>query len=235
MKRRRWRALQAGASAAVLICLFPQIAALKTKAVWQAPPTAQDAYWPDAGTLKGNLYTNNFFGFSVELPKGWEILDKDQLRTLQGRVAEKTIERRGNRDRAEILVQTQMAGAVDDLGKPGADRRMVAIFATPVEPQAGLRPPDEETLRHLAVRAKEIHSNSQFLTEPQACQFGGQKLWQADLQTTYPDHVRFSRELLLPDRRSFVAILLAASKRSDLDEMESVFRSLKFFPPRTKQ
>lgn len=72
------------------------------------------------------------------------------------------------------------------------------------------------------------------MTEPQACEFEGQKLWKADLQTTYPDHVRFSRALLLPDRRSFVAILIAPAKQSDLDEMESVFRSLKFFPPATK-
>ena len=229
----RRSALQAGASAAVLICLFPRIAALKTKAGW--PPTAQDAYWPDAGTLKGNLYTNNFFGFSVELPKGWKILDKDQLRTLQGRVVEKTVERGGNRERGEISALTQMAGAVDDVRKPGTERRIVAIFATPVDPQIGLRPPDEEMLRHLADRTRERHSNSQFLTEPQACEFGGQKLWKADLQTTYPDHVRFSRELLLPDRRSFVAILLGASNRSELDEMESVFRSLKFFLPTTKQ
>jgi len=235
MNRRRWRALQVGASAAVSICLFPRIAALKTKAGWQEPPTVQNAYWPDAGTLKGNLYSNNFFGFSVELPKGWRILDKDQLRTLQGRVVEKTVEQGGNRERAEISAQTQMAGAVDDVRESGTERRIVAIFATPVDRRAGLRPPDEEMLRHLASRAKERHSNSQFLTEPQACEFGGQKLWKADLETTYPDHVRFSRELLLPDRRSFVAILLGSSKRSDLDEMESVFRTLRFFPPTTKQ
>jgi hypothetical protein len=42
-----------------------------------------------------------------------------------------------------------MAGGVDDLPKPGPERRMVAIFATPIEPEAGLRPPDEDTLGHL--------------------------------------------------------------------------------------
>lgn len=77
----------------------------------------QEAYWPDAGAMKGNLYTNNFFGFSGELPKGWKVLDKDQLRTLQGRVIEKTVERGGNRERAEVAAQTQMAGAVDDVRK----------------------------------------------------------------------------------------------------------------------
>jgi len=41
----------------------------------------------------------------------------------------------------------------------------------------------------------------------------------------------WTRQLLLPDRRSFTTILLNAPKLSEPDEMESVFRTLKFFPP----
>jgi len=86
-----------------------------------------------------------------------------------------------------------MAGGVDDLTEPGPERRMVAIFATPIEPEAGLRPPDEDTLRHLADRSREGPANSRYLAEPRPCEFGGQKLWKVDIETTYPDHKRYSK------------------------------------------
>jgi hypothetical protein len=77
-------ACQVGACAGILgSSLLPGVAP-NAKTPLQTTPADQGAYWPDAGTVKGNLYINSFFGSSVELPKGWKILDKDQRHTLQG-------------------------------------------------------------------------------------------------------------------------------------------------------
>src|SRR5262249_45833978 len=153
MRETYWRrTVRAGACVLLAGMLSAESGAIKAKSVTQVAASAP-AYWPDAGTVKGNLYTNNFFGFSVELPKGWKILDKEVLHTLQGPAVQKTVEQGGDRQRAEIAAQTQLAGAMDDVRKPGPERRMVMIFATPIDPEAGLRPPDEETLRRLAARS----------------------------------------------------------------------------------
>ena len=83
------RAIQVGACAGILgSSLLPGVAP-NAKTPLQATPADQGAYWPDAGTVKRNLYINSFFGSSVELLKGWKILDKDQLHTLRGRIVDR--------------------------------------------------------------------------------------------------------------------------------------------------
>jgi hypothetical protein len=91
MAERNWqRAIQVGACAGILgSSLLPGVAP-NAKTPLQATPADQGAYWPDAGTVKGNLYINSLFGSSVELPKGWKILDKDQLHNLQGRIVDRS-------------------------------------------------------------------------------------------------------------------------------------------------
>ena len=45
------------------------------------PPESNNPH-PDGGSVSGNVYTNQFFGFSFEFPKGWTVLSADAARAI---------------------------------------------------------------------------------------------------------------------------------------------------------
>ncbi len=198
-----------------------------------AAPTADTAGGPkpEDGSVSENIYTNRFFGFTYQFPKGWAVLSSDAARSAveiggvlfaTGDPAEQDIKKAAERQSHPLLyvmegrignqpisMKTVMAAAYDVRSAPGATaewytKALAQRFTqagTPMEPSS---PPEERSI-------------------------GGRSFWKVNFSFRTTTGVRYVSEIVTTDKGYLLLFAAGGPDLLSLAEIEKSLQSLHFF------
>jgi hypothetical protein len=186
----------------------------------------------DGSIIIGNVYRNLYFGFSIELPKGWTIApEKDvevQQKAAEDKLAETDPKLKEDVVRSRMLSAPTLVVVENTSGKEGFDRRGVEILASDVsgehEPFSG-----EAFFKAAAEVMRERKLPVEYLGNVEKIMIAGETLWKARLKETTSGHVQFVREYLAFRKKCAVQFLLIGPDDAGLEDLEPVIHSLHFF------
>jgi len=185
----------------------------------------------ERGAINGSSYSNPLLGFSFAVPKDWRVLSKAEIVAAKPKAAELSAQQHPERSE-QIREQAQFTALLFMAAQKiaGPDKRSFSVMAVPIdESDAGIS--GDEMLRRLAAKGRRENRPDRYVSEPEAKTYGGRKLWRADLQRAPSGPNALVRELIFVERGLCVVVMGGASNHADLDQLESVFESLRFFQP----
>jgi hypothetical protein len=196
------------------------------------PAPADKIVRSDGSIIAGDFYTNRYFGFSIELPKGWTIAPEKQVEAQQKATEDKLAETdpklKEDVMRSRMLSGPTLVVVENTSGKEGFNRRGVEILASDVsgeqEPLSG-----EAFFKAAAEVMRDRKLPVEYLGSAEKIMIAGETLWKARLKETTNGHVQFVREYLAFRKKCAVQFLLIGPDDAGLEELEPVIRSLHFF------
>ena len=185
----------------------------------------------DGSTITGTHYWNPYFGFSIELPRGWVIPAQQEVDTMQ----EKNIKNLVKEDpvlqeeaaRSRITSTPPLVVIENNAGKEGFDRRGFELIASDISAEQGPLTP-EAYLKAVAQFAKEKKLPVEYSGTPEKVTVNGTILWKTKLKETTNGHVQYVRQYVAIIKKCAVQYLLVGPDDAGLEELEPVIRSLHF-------
>lgn len=184
----------------------------------------------DGSTVTGNHYWNPYFGFSIELPKGWTIAPQQEVETTQ----KENMERLTKGDpklmeegvRALVLSAPPLIVVESDPKKEGFNRRGFELLASDVSGEPN--PNEEAYLKAAAQLVPEKKLPVEYLGPPERVLIDGRTLWKAKLKETTNGHVQYARQYVAIVKKCAVQFVLVGPEDGSLEELEPVIQSLHF-------
>jgi len=186
------------------------------------------------GSISGNIYTNRFFGFSIEIPEGWKVAENTGLKAF----AEKQKQAWAKED--PTLKQFAKGDEVDlpllalgevERWKGGPNRRLILIESTDVSEQPK-EPSAEEFLKSSARINAEKGLSAKYDGAPEKVILGGRELWKAHSHFTQTTSVVWHEtQFVMIDRRHVVQFILMSPDSEGLRTLEPVMKTLHFDAP----
>jgi hypothetical protein len=130
------------------------------------------------GSIAGNIYTNTFFGFSLEIPGGWKVADDAALKALTERNNEVLSQQpqwvtyaHNSEVDSPLLIMGEREPA-----KGGQHRRMLQILCTDVSERPG-QPSADGFLKFEAEANIRIGAGVEYSDTLERVTLGGQEFW----------------------------------------------------------
>jgi hypothetical protein len=184
----------------------------------------------DGSTITGSHYWNPYFGFSIELPKGWTIAPQQQVETLQKKNMESLT--KNDPELAEKGARALMVSAPplvvieNDPLKEGFERRGFELLASDVSGEAN--PSGDAFLKATAQLMRDKKLPVEYIGAPEKLNVEGRTLWKAKLKDTTNGHVQYVRQYVAILKKCAVQYLLVGPDDAGLGELESVIQTLHF-------
>jgi hypothetical protein len=186
----------------------------------------------DGSTITGSHYWNPYFGFSIELPKGWTIAPQQEVETMQ----KKNMESLTKNDpqlveegaRARMVSAPALVVIENDPRKEGFERRGFELLASDVSGEAS--PSGDAFLKAAAQLMREKKLPVEYIGAPEKVNIEGKTLWKAKLKETTNGHVQYVRQYVAILKKCAVQYLLVGPDDAGLEELESVIQTLHFSP-----
>jgi tetratricopeptide (TPR) repeat protein len=186
---------------------------------------------PDAGSISGNLYTNTFFGFSFEFPKGWTVLSADAARSTaqlggallaNGDPMLQDVMKTGVGNSYPLLfviegmVKNQMLGT-----------RSIQIHALDKRIARDVKS-GEDFLRTSAVMYKEMGMPLEIIGTPEELPVGGRSFWKANLTVRMNNGLQHGAEIATVDKGFVLLFVFVGSDAAGLEEIVKAMQSVRF-------
>lgn len=205
-----------------------------------SPPVAkpltpeQTAVQPDTSSISGNVYTNPYFGFSIAFPKGWRVVQSSraqaQLRRNEVRLRkdEPAPRRRAPKPRTTIIPLLTVTANTPE--RTGLLQERFGILADDLSNQTG-QLTAETVVRWMLLTARLANPPIKYLGNPRQVSVGDKKLWKMSWTETANGVVLYAVQYLTVEKKYSVQFNLVGPKQAELDDLEPVMQTLKFFPP----
>jgi hypothetical protein len=185
----------------------------------------------DGSTITGSHYWNPYFGFSIELPKGWVIVPQQEVETMQ----KKNVESMTKNDpelveeaaRARMVSAPPLVVVENDPRKEGFERRGVELLASDVSGEAGPLSGDA-FFKAAAQMMREKKLPVEYTGALEKVNIEGRTLWKAKLKETTNGHVQYVRQYVAILKKCAVQYLLIGPDDAGLEDLESVIQTLHF-------
>jgi hypothetical protein len=185
----------------------------------------------DGSTITGNHYWNPYFGFSIELPKGWTIGPQQEVEAMQQKNMESLTkdapELKAEAARVRVVSAPPLVVVENDPKKEGFDRRGFELLASDTSGEAGPLS-GEAFLKATAQLIREKRLPVEYLGLPEKVLVDGRTLWKAKLKETTNGHVQYVRQYVAILKKCVVQYLLVGPDDAGLEELEPVIQSLRF-------
>ena len=187
----------------------------------------------DGSTITGSHYWNPYFGFSIELPRGWMIAPQQEVEAMQKKNMKSLT--KNDPELVKEAARARMVGAPplvvieNDPSKEGFERRGFELLASDVSGEAGPLSGDA-FLKAAAQLMREKSLPVEYLGVPEKVLINGKTLWKAKLRETTNGHVQYARQYVAIVKKCAVQYLLVGPNDAGLEELESVIQTLHFSP-----
>jgi hypothetical protein len=181
------------------------------------------------GTIAGTIYSNPFFGFSLEIPEGWQVADYQRAQAL----AEKTKQEYAERDPS--MVGLMQGNEVDfrllvmgerEPWKESRYPRSVYILSTNVSRRPG-EPSADGFLKFVAMMSKEKGLPSEYGDTLEHVTLGGKKFGKVYFTQT-SSTVWHCAHLATIEKRHVLQLMLLSPDEDGLRGLEAMMGSLHF-------
>jgi tetratricopeptide (TPR) repeat protein len=193
--------------------------------------TDQTGPRPDLGTVTGNVYTNQFFGFSYEFPRGWIVQSADTAKAI-----------------------TQMAGAILSNGDPilqdaqtAASRgsypllfiqegvtkdgrfgiRSVLVQAFNLGSKPAMKSAEEFTKDMVAFHSR-VGGAIQPVGQPEEMQVNGKVFWRSNVNAKLSNGIVSEAEISTIEKGYILLFVFAGSDATSRDDLVKTLQSLRF-------
>ena len=187
----------------------------------------------DGSTITGNRYWNPYFGFSIELPKGWTIAPQQQVETMQEKnlknLAKDDPELQEEAARSRVTSTPPLVVIENNASKEGFDRRGFELIASDISGESGPLT-GEAYFKAVAQFARDKKLPVEYLGTPEKVTINGKVLWKAKLKEIINGHVQYVRQYVAILKKCAVQYMLIGPDDAGLDELEPIIQSLRFSP-----
>ena len=179
--------------------------------------------------MSGGIYSNDFFGFSIEVPSGWKVGDNELYKKLNERLREEVSARdpelgelgRGEEVDAPVLLMVEVKPWAD-----GKHHRLVQILSTDLTNRAG--PASAEGFLNFITDVNKRKGLSvEYISKPQSVDVGGRTLWKAYFtqRTTIEWH---GVNMVIVEKGHVLQFILSSPDADGLQSLEVLFKTLRF-------
>jgi len=187
------------------------------------------------GLVSGNIYTNPFFGFSVEIPQGWKVKSNAAFRTLQEKAkqqAEKSDPEVAQMAQGDEVDSPLLLMGESEVWNEGPHRRLVQILSTDISKRPG-QPSAEGFLQFLAKaykkRAWPVEYTREYIGTPEPVVLGGRELWKVYFTQT-SSVVWHGAHFAMIEKGHVLQFILMSPDEAGLRALEPIMRTLHFRP-----
>ncbi len=182
------------------------------------------------GSISENVYTNKFFGFTYEFPKGWVSLSSDAARAMEevggafistGDPTEQDTEKAAARKSLPLLYVVEGRA-----GNRPISTNSVMLNALDMRAAPGLTP--EPFLKSIGQRYKQIGVPIELTGTPQEITIGGRKFWRGDFKVQTAAGGAYVSQFVTPDRGYLLLVVVASRDLDGLHQIETSLESMHF-------
>ncbi|MGB8493430.1 MAG: tetratricopeptide repeat protein [Candidatus Acidiferrum sp.] len=197
-----------------------------------APPPTDSALGPkpEDGSVSGNIYTNRFFGFTYEFPKGWGVLSSEAARSTveiggllmsTGDPAEEDVKKAVVRQSHPLLYV--MEGQVGN-----QPLSMKTVMAVAIDIQSVPGTTAESYVKALAQQAKQRGAAMDASNSPEDRSIGGRSFWEENFEIRTATGTRYGSECVRAEKGYLLVFILAGPDLASLGEIEKSLDSIQF-------
>lgn len=178
------------------------------------------------GSISGNVYTNPFFGISLEIPEGWKVADSVRAQAAQEKRRDEFKEQQPDIARFAAHAEVNMPLLV--IGEALKRGRRLMIVSTNISTRPGPASA-EEYLKYVATISKEKGLSAEYAGTMEQVMIGGHALWKAHFTETngmpwYGEH------FAVIEKKHVLQFVLYSPDQDGLRAMEGMMRTLHFEP-----
>jgi len=195
------------------------------------PQSSSNGRNPDDGSVARNIYTNRFFGFSLQFPEDWVVMGADAQRNL----AKLGGEMLAGGD--QTLTDAQQAGAAHAYqllfvmaghSSQNLNTRSIQISALDLAVAPGITS-SEDYLKSSAKVLQRLQSPLQASGAPMEISMDGNMLWRMDLTTRINEGFSYGSEIVTIQKGYLLLFTLASPDQAGLESLLQDMESLRFF------
>jgi tetratricopeptide (TPR) repeat protein len=187
---------------------------------------------PDIGSVSGNVYTNQFFGFSFEFPKGWTVLDAGVARAtvdFGGAIIANGDPMLQDAQHAAARITYPLFYATEGLTKDGAiSIRSVQIRALDVSADPNLRTPEEYLTGLATLHSQGIGIPVEPAGKPEQLQVGGGAFWRLNMSTRVGSIVVSDAAIVAVQKGYLLMFIVAGPDAASRDDLVRAVQSVHF-------
>jgi tetratricopeptide (TPR) repeat protein len=188
---------------------------------------------PDIGSVVNNVYTNQFFGFSFEFPKGWTVLGAGvagATADFGGAIIANGDPMLQDAQHAAARITHPLFYATEGLTKDGAiSIRSVQIRALDVSAAPNLRNPEEFLTRVAALHSQGIGIAVEPVGKPEQLQVGGRTFWKLNMSTKVGSTVVSGAQIVAIQKGYLLMFMVASPDAASRDDLVGAVQSVHFF------
>jgi Flp pilus assembly protein TadD len=187
---------------------------------------------PDIGSVSGNVYTNQFFGFSFEFPKGWTVLDAGAARVTAeagGAILANGDPTLQDAQHAATRIAHPLFYATEGLTKDGAiSVRSVQIHALDVSAAPGLKSPEDYLTGLAAMRSQFVRTATEPMGKPEPLQVGGRPFWKLNMSTRVGNALLSEAEIVAIQKRYVLIFVVVGPDTASRDDLVKTIQAVHF-------
>ncbi len=185
---------------------------------------------PEDGGVSENVYTNKFFGFTYEFPKGWVPLSSDAARGLMevggafistGDPTETDTKRAADRMGHPLLYVVERR-----VGNQPVSTQYIMVTALDLGPVPGLTP--KSFLEFNGQRFKQTGLPMELNGPPEQIMIGGRSFWKGNLAFQTTAGTRYVSQFVMMDKGYLLMFYLGSPNLSGLRDIEKSLQSVRF-------
>jgi hypothetical protein len=185
---------------------------------------------PEDGSVSENIYTNRFFGFTYQFPKGWAVLSSDAARAMgeiggvlisTGDPTEEDLKKAAARQGHPLLYV--MEGRVRN--QP-ISMTTVMISAIDIRPVPGTSA--ESYIKGVAQRFSQLGTPLEPSGSPGERSIGGRIFWQQRFVVRAAKGIHYSSHFVTADKGYLLLFTLAGPDATSLGDAEKSLDSIRF-------
>ena len=176
------------------------------------------------GSISDNIYTNRFFGISLEIPEGWTVAESLREQALQEKRGDEFKKQQPDIARFAPGAEVNMPLLV--MGEPLKPGRRLIIASTNISTRPGPASA-EEYLKYVAMISKEKGLPQEYGPTIERVMVDGRALWKTDFTQTTTT-VWYGVHFAMIVKKHILQFVLYSPDQDGLRELEAVMRTLHF-------
>jgi Flp pilus assembly protein TadD len=186
---------------------------------------------PDTGSVSGNVYTNHFFGFSFEFPKGWTAMSADAARsmvTLGGALLANGDPMVQDATHAAARNSYPLLLVMEGTTKSHTlSTRSIQVLALHLHMVPTLKTADD-LVKSMATTVNAMGTPVEIVGKPEEFPIGGRNFWKMNLTIRMNNGLRHASEIVTLDKGYLLLFIFSSPDAADLEEIIATINSVRF-------
>jgi tetratricopeptide (TPR) repeat protein len=211
----------------------PKLQAAANPSAVAAPAEKAPGARPDDGSVSQNVYTNNFFGFSYEFPKGWTVLSSSASRAVVEMGSAMLATSDPTQQDVKQVVQRISYPLLFVMASAPKNQPLtvstIQMSALAIGPSAHLSP--DTLLNGIAAKLRGARTDIQVVRPPEKISISGREFWRAETAIPVNGGTSYNAQFVTLDKGYALLLILTAADQDTLGQMEQSVQTIRYLPP----